>query len=75
MGRAAGVAPDALLGPGGQGVDNGLGGFKVHVGNPQGDHLVRSKLLNPLVIFGRAVVLAVDDGVKIVLHYNIILSR
>ena len=66
--RAAGIAPDALLGPGGEGVDDGLGGLEVHVRDPQGDHLVGAELLRPLVVFGGAVAAAVHHGVEIILH-------
>ena len=67
-GGPGGVAPEALLRPGLQGVDDGLCGFEVHVGNPQGNHILRAKLLDPLVILGGAVSLAVDYLVKVIAH-------
>ena len=66
--RAGGVPPDALLGPGGEGVDDGLGGLEVHVCDPQGDHVLGAELLFALVVLGGAVAGAVHDLVKIVLH-------
>ena len=66
--RPGGIAPDALLGPGLQGVDDGLGGLEVHVRDPQGDHIVGAEFFLALVVLGGVVVGTVDDLVKIVCH-------
>ena len=66
--RAAGVAPDALLGPLAQGVNDGLGGLEVHVGDPQGDDVIGAEFLLPLIVLGRAVFAAVNHHIKIILH-------
>src|SRR5699024_2865168 len=73
-GRAGGVAPDALLGFGLAGVDDGLGGAEVHIRHPQGDDVGGAELFDPLVVFGRTVVAAVDDLIKIVLHTRLLCS-
>ena len=67
-GGPGGVAPDALLGPGREGVDDGLGGLEVHVRDPQGDHIVGAEFFLALVVLGGVVVGTVDDLVKIVCH-------
>ena len=66
--RPGGIAPDALLGPGLQGVDDGLGGLEVHVRDPQGDHVLCAEFLLPLVILGGVVPGAVHHRVKLVGH-------
>ena len=67
-GGPGGVAPEPLLRPGLQGVDDGLVGPEVHVRHPQGNHVVPSELLEPLVILGGEVSTAVYHLVKIVSH-------
>ena len=71
-GRAGGVAPDALLGFGLAGVDDGLGGAEIHIRHPQGDDVGGAELFDPLIVFGRTVVAAVDDLIKIVLHTRLL---
>ena len=66
--RPGGIAPETLLGPLRQGVDDGLGGAEIHIRDPQGDHVGGAEFFDALVILGRAVFAAVDDGVKIVFH-------
>ena len=66
--RTGGVAPDALLSPGSQGVDDGLGGLEVHVRDPKVDHVVGAEFLLPLVVLGGVVAGAVNDLIKIILH-------
>ena len=71
-GRAGGVAPDALLGFGLAGVDDGLGGAEIHVRHPQRDDIGGAKLFDPLVVLGGTVVAAVNDLIKIVLHTRLL---
>ena len=73
-GGPGGVAPDALLGPGLQRVNDGLGGPEVHIRDPQGDHIVGAELLDPFVILGGEVFGAVYHLVEIILHDSHILS-
>ena len=48
--RAGGVAPNAFLGLCLAGVNNGLCRAKVHIRNPQRNHIGRSEFLDALVI-------------------------
>ena len=73
-GGPGGVAPDALLGPGLQRVNDGLGGPEVHIRDPQGDHIVGAELLDPFIILGGEVFGAVYHLVEIILHDSHILS-
>ena len=67
-GGPGGVAPEALLCPGLQGVDDGLGGLEVHVRNPEGNHVLGAEFLEPLVVLGGEVSSPVDDLIKVVSH-------
>ena len=67
-GGPGGIAPDPFLRPPLKGVNDGLGGLKVHVRNPQRDHVLPAELLAPLVVLGGEVFAAVYHLVKIVLH-------
>ena len=66
--RPGGVAPDTLLGPGLQGVDDGLRGLEIHVCNPQRDHILRAEFLLPFVVFGGAVLRTIHNGVELISH-------
>ena len=66
--RPGGIAPDALLGPGGQGVDDGLGGAEIHIRDPQRDDIVRAEFLLPFIILGGVVAGTVHNLIKIIAH-------
>ena len=66
--RAAGVAKDGLAVPGVDGVQDGLGGAEVHIGNPHGEKVPAAVLLFHLVVLHGVVVPAVNGTVKIILH-------
>ena len=81
-GRAGGVAEQALPGPGRHGVQNRLGRGQIHVGNPQGDHLVRAEDPHALFVLGGMMPRTVHRGIKIIVHrksppcqFSIIISR
>ena len=66
--RAAGVAEDALPVARVDGVQNGLGGHQIHVGDPHGDQVPAAEAGLHLVVLGGEIVPPVDGAVEIVFH-------